>query len=182
MNKRFIITGGPGSGKSTLLEALIEEGYSGFEEISRVVIKEQHQSGGDKLPWANLKDFAEICYQRMCIQLDECKPGNICFYDRGLPDIIAYMKRGKLEVPQHYYDRCKNYNSIVFLAPNWKEIFINDSERPESYEDACEIYQFLKETYIDLGFQVMELPKVSVNERVEFIRHYTLEANDSETA
>jgi predicted ATPase len=169
-SNRYIITGGPGSGKSTLLEALRENGFRCFEEISRNVIREQHAIGGDKVPWQNLGDFAEICYERMSAQLEDCPPDNYCFYDRGLPDIIAYVKRGGLKVPKKYYQRSTDYNTTVFIAPPWKEIFINDSERPESFEDSKEIFKFLRSTYEALNFDIVLLPKVPVEERVEFIR------------
>lgn len=169
---RFIITGGPGSGKSSLLNALIDKGYQGFEEISRIVIREQHEIDGDKLPWKNLAGFAEICFERMSHQLNDCKPNNFCFYDRGLPDIIAYMRRGSLEVPKKYFAQCNLYNNTVFIAPPWKEIFVNDDERPESYEDSAEIYKFLNETYSELGFNTVELPKVSIINRANFIESY----------
>jgi len=168
-SNRYIITGGPGSGKSSLLAALIGQSYQGFEEISRVIIREQHDIGGDKVPWQNLAAFAELCYERMSAQLEECETDCTCFYDRGLPDIIAYVRRGGLNVPAKYFEKAKAYNRTVFLAPPWREIFINDSERPESFEDAIEIYNFLKSTYTELGFTIVELPKVSVQERVAFI-------------
>lgn len=169
---RYIITGGPGSGKSSLLNALIQEGYNGFEEISRVVIREQHEINGDKLPWKNLKDFAEICFERMSLQLNECNSSTPCFYDRGLPDIIAYMRRGGLHVPEKFFSKCQEYNTIVFIAPPWSDIYINDDERPESFRDSMEIYQFLKETYTKLEFELIELPFVSISERVKFIQSY----------
>ena len=177
-SNRYIITGGPGSGKSSLLNALIEKGYQGFEEISRIVIREQHEINGDKLPWKNLADFAEICYERMSLQLNDCNPNNFCFYDRGLPDIIAYMRRGGLDVHQKYFAQCSSYNNIVFIASPWREIFINDAERPESFEDSEEIYKFLKETYAELGFKIIELPKISISNRVKFIESYLSSCKD----
>lgn len=168
-SNRYIITGGPGSGKSSLLAALVKQSYQGFEEISRIIIREQHETGEDKVPWGNLADFAELCYERMSAQLDECHSDCTCFYDRGLPDIIAYVRRGGLNVPAKYFEKAKAYNKAVFLAPPWQEIFVNDSERPESFEDAIEIYRYLKSTYAELGFSIVELPKVSVEERVAFI-------------
>jgi len=168
-SNRYIITGGPGSGKSSLLTALVNLNYQGFEEISRVIIREQHEIGGDRVPWQNLAAFAELCYERMSAQLEDCKSDCTCFYDRGLPDIIAYMRRGGLNVTDKYFEKAKAYNKNVFLTPPWKEIFVNDSERPESYKDALEIYKFLKTTYSELGFNIIELPKVSIEERVAFI-------------
>ena len=102
---RYIITGGPGSGKSSLLSALVKQNYQGFEEISRVIIREQHEIGGDGVPWQNLAAFAELCYERMSAQLDQCDSDCTCFYDRGLPDIIAYVRRGGLQVPGKYFSR-----------------------------------------------------------------------------
>jgi len=168
-SNRYIITGGPGSGKSSLLAALVNQNHQGFEEISRVIIREQHETGGDMVPWQNLSGFADLCYEKMSTQLDECSANCICFYDRGLPDIIAYVRRGGLKVPLKYFERAKAYNKTVFLAPPWKEIFVNDDERPESFEDAVEIYKFLKSTYEELGFNIVELPKISIEERVTFI-------------
>ncbi|WP_372754673.1 AAA family ATPase [Labilibaculum sp.] len=178
INNRFIITGGPGSGKSTLLSQLSDHGYCCFEEISRIVIQEQHQIGGDKVPWRNLPDFAEICFQRMSAQLLECTADKNCFFDRGLPDIIAYLRRRGCDVPKRYFKHSKQYNKTVFLAPPWKEIFINDAERPESFEDSMEISLFLKNTYEELGFRVIELPKSSIKHRVKFINNYLSGAND----
>ncbi|MGQ1910262.1 AAA family ATPase [Marinifilum sp. RC60d5] len=175
---RYIITGGPGSGKSSLLNALIKANYQGFEEISRIVIREQHKLGGDKLPWKNLQAFAEVCYERMGKQLEKCEPDTLCFYDRGLPDIIAYMRRGALHIEEKYYEKCSEYNNTVFIAPPWKDIFINDAERPESFSDSLEIYQFLKETYLELGFEIIELPKVTIPERVKFIEAYITTCKD----
>lgn len=175
MNKcdnRYIITGGPGSGKSSLIDALSTKEHQCFEEISRVIIREQHQIGGDKVPWKNLAEFAAICYERMSNQLSECNSSTYCFFDRGLPDIIAYIRRGGLNVPPEYFEKCKDYNKCIFLAPPWKEIFINDAERPESFEDALEISSFLRNTYQELGFTVIELPKVSIQERLLFIENY----------
>ena len=176
---RYIITGGPGSGKSSLLNALSAKGYQCFEEISRIIIQEQHQIGGDKVPWKNLAEFADICFERMSKQLSDCTPTSNCFFDRGLPDIIAYVRRGGLTVPSEYFEKCKDYNKCIFLAPPWKEIFINDNERPESFEDALEISSFLRSTYQELGFTIVELPKVSINDRLLFIENYILTNKES---
>lgn len=165
---RYIITGGPGSGKSTLLQALKAEGYCGYNEISRTVIREQQAIGGDKVPWANLAGFATICNTKMKEILQNTST-NICFFDRGLPDIIAYLKRGELAIPNHFYEQCCNYNTTVFIAPPWRDIFINDAERPETFEHSEITYQYLKKTYTDLGFSLIELPKTDVKQRVAFV-------------
>ncbi|PID68155.1 MAG: hypothetical protein CR968_03115, partial [Flavobacteriia bacterium] len=57
--QRYIITGAPGSGKSSLLEALKLRGYHCFDEVSRLIIKEQQQINGQLLPWDDLAGFAQ---------------------------------------------------------------------------------------------------------------------------
>ena len=42
MIKRIIITGGPSSGKTSIIDALKDEGYSCFDEVSREIIQEMN--------------------------------------------------------------------------------------------------------------------------------------------
>ena len=48
-------------------------------------------------------------------------------------------------------------------------MMLNDRK---SYEDSAEIYKFLKETYSELGFNIVELPKVAIINRANFIESY----------
>jgi predicted ATPase len=76
-----------------------------------------------------------------------------------------------LELPEKYVHALSeyNYNEIVFLTPPWEEIFINDNERKENFEQACDIHQFITETYSNLGYKTIEIPKLKIKERVDFI-------------
>ena len=58
---------------------------------------------------------------------------------------------------------------ILFLLPPWELIFTQDTERFETFSQAKEIYMQLKETYSNLGYQVIEVPIGTVEKRVEFI-------------
>ncbi|MBS3770573.1 MAG: AAA family ATPase [Bacteroidales bacterium] len=167
-HKRYIITGGSGSGKTTLLNKLSEYGYKCFPEVSRVVIREQQQTGGDLLPWNNLEGFAEACFQRMKSQLEPVHRTN-SFYDRGIPDIIAYLLNSNHPVPGYLWEYGRYYNPTVFICPPWKEIFRNDPQRPESFEESVEIYHYLNQVYLYLGCRLVRVPKIPVNERVRFI-------------
>ena len=44
-----VITGGPGTGKTTIIDALIEQGYSCFPEISRQITLEAKKQGIEQL-------------------------------------------------------------------------------------------------------------------------------------
>lgn len=167
-SNRYIITGGSGSGKSSIIYELQGRGYTCYQEISRIVIYEQQMKCGDMLPWMNMEAFAEECFRRMKEQLNK-RHDQPSFFDRGIPDITAYLKSRKL--PMHFdldtWASC--YNSYVFVCPPWKDIFVNDPQRPESFSDSKHIYQLLRSIYRNLNFIVVEVPRLSVKERADYI-------------
>jgi len=167
-SNRYIITGGGGSGKTTLINALKEHGFNCYDEVSRQIIIEQQKKGGDVMPWLNLPAFGEACFKEMSLQLIEpCFSST--FFDRGIPDILAYYAVNKIEQNPIYLSKNNLYNPTVFICPPWKDIFVNDEQRPESFEFAQNIYFELKECYTKAGFRLITLPKISVLGRVAFI-------------
>jgi predicted ATPase len=168
---KYVITGGPGFGKTSIIDELERRGYNSVHEISRSIIKEQLDTGGDVLPWKNLNTFSRLVFEKRIQQHINAPQTKHSFFDRGIPDVIAYMVRDELELPEKYVHALSdyNYNEIVFLTPPWEEIFVNDNERKENYIEACDIHHFIKTTYSNLGYQTVEIPKLKINERVEFI-------------
>ena len=57
----------------------------------------------------------------------------------------------------------------IFIAEPWQEIYKNDSERYETYDELMEIDIQIKKIYKQLGYNIIILPKKSVEERVTFI-------------
>lgn len=170
-SNRYIITGGGGSGKTTLINALRTKGFNCYDEVSRQIIIEQQQKGGDKMPWLNLPAFAKACFQQMTFQLEEpCNKST--FYDRGIPDLIAYYAVNHLDLDYMYLSKNELYNKTVFICPPWKEIFINDAQRPETFEFTQQIYFELRKCYLLAGFQLITLPKAPVQQRVSFILNH----------
>jgi predicted ATPase len=163
--QRFVIAGGPGSGKSTLLKALAHSGEICYEECSRVLIREQLPHAGGLVPWGDLAAFAQECSERMRAQIaGSSRPGR-CFFDRGLPDLIGYLSHGGRTAPDAWRAASSAYASPVFFAPPWREIFVNDTERPQSFAEAQELGAHIRRAYLDCGFRVVELLKGSVSER-----------------
>jgi predicted ATPase len=172
MSNKFIITGGPGSGKSTLCEALKHEGFRCFDEVSRQVIKQEAQKENGILPWENLPDFAGLVFEEMKLQCRQVgSEKDVCFFDRGIPDIFGYLQLHNLKIPEKYYDclRVCNYNVNVFILPPWPEIYVQDSERWQSYEESVELYLALREAYATLGYVLWELPKHTPEKRARFV-------------
>lgn len=169
----YILTGGPGSGKSTLLNALGAYGYCCYEEVSRLLIREQAALDKGIMPWNDLPAFAELVIEAMIKQYRMSQEvGGICFFDRAVPDVFGYLKNSGLAVPPKYLDllgECR-YKKEVFMFPPWPAIFVQDDERPQTYEESVSLYHALFETYEEYGFMVYEVPEGSVQERVTYIQ------------
>jgi len=169
--KRVIISGGPGFGKTSIIDELEKRQYKCMHEVSRSIIKEQLESGGDILPWKNLTTFSRLLFERRVKQFENSPNNQWVFFDRGIPDIIAYMGKDELEIPSSYMLKVAecNYCPLVFIVPPWQEIYKKDEERMESFTTACELDQIIIETYQNFGFEAIVLPKISVKERADFI-------------
>ena len=170
--QRIVIAGGPGSGKSTLLQALADTGEVCYEESSRILIREQIAAAGPLLPWSDLFAFAQECSQRMRAQLTDSVRHRRCFFDRGLPDLIGYLKLGECTVPDEWREISRAYSTTVFFAPPWPEIYVNDAERPQTFAEASELSMHIRRAYEDCGFHLVELIKGSVAERRRQIFDY----------
>jgi len=98
----FVVTGGPGSGKTTLIDALAQAGCARSIEAGRGVIQDQMAVGGPALAWRDPKAFAELmlCWEMRSYHLAQEQAGPI-FFDRGVPDVIGYLRMLGLPVPQH---------------------------------------------------------------------------------
>ena len=164
----ILITGGPGSGKTTLINALNTNGFAVHEEVARRVIKEQMALGTDAVPWDNIHSFSEIAKEVMLNEFPEAKTG-IHLFDRGIPDLIGYLRLAKKVVPQDLYKALEdlNYSERAFILPPWENIYGVDNERKESFEESVKVYEALKSTYIDLGFTLIEIGKGEIEKRME---------------
>ncbi|WP_141217575.1 AAA family ATPase [Siphonobacter sp. BAB-5385] len=168
--QRIIISGGPGAGKSTLLEALQDRGYPTSVEVSRLLIQEQVQLGSKQVPWNDLSGFAGLALERMQRAYQQAQ-GPLTFFDRGIPDILAYLRVGNIPLEPEWMQVAHQYPYApwVLMAPPWKEIYVNDAERWQTFAEATRLYETLSEVYQSLGYQLIVLPQVSVAERVAFV-------------
>lgn len=169
----YVISGGPGAGKTTLLAALRQAGFAGADEVSRGLIREQVALGSGVVPWQDLAGFAELALARLVAQHRQAtQRSGVTFFDRGIPDILAYLAVAGLPVPLAYHAvaAAHPYQSPVFLAPPWPEIYMNDAERWQTFAEAEVLYHALRDTYQCLGYAVLELPRSPVAARVAFVR------------
>ena len=168
----YVITGGPGSGKTSLIEGLRSRGYWCSTEAGRAIIQDQVTIGGSALPWSDRMLFAELMLQweMRSYHLAEQSIGPV-FFDRGVPDVLGYLRLVGLPAPEHVQNAAAEflYNRSVFIAPPWREIFHQDIERKQDFDEAQRTCESLSSTYKGLGYDLVELPRVAVEARVKFI-------------
>lgn len=167
--ERYIITGGPGTGKTSVLDELKKAGMAVCNEKARQVIKEQLRAKSQMLPWKDVAGFSGLVVGSI---LEDSREGESMLFDRGIPDVIGYLRHAKKPVDLNDYRHSilqMNYHQTVFFAPPWEGIYQQDTERKEAYEDSVAISKKIKQAYLDLGFELIEIPKVSVTARATFI-------------
>ncbi len=171
MNQKYIITGAPGTGKTSLINELKKRNVSCSEEISREIIVEQIASDGDIVPWKNLQAFSERVAVLRKVQFENAPNNKLHFFDRSIIDVVAYMQVDKLCVPNNLKTDCEvlRYAEIVFYTPIWTDIYSTDSERMEDLAKAKTIEKEIISTYKTLKYQLIEVPKLPIGKRVDFI-------------
>lgn len=170
--EKYLITGGPGAGKTSLLQALKTAGYHSSEEASRQVIVSAVASGSDCLPWTDLACFAGKVLERMTtLYTQAAANAGITFFDRGIPDIMAYLKAAGLPIDNKYHTAFQQhpYHPLAFILPPWKAIYVNDAERWQTFDEAVHLYNSIRETYEALGFTLVTVPEATVENRMQFI-------------
>ncbi len=173
----YIITGGPGVGKTTLVDFLNKKGFSIFPESARAIIKDQVNKNGDGVPWKNKYVYAQLMFKESLEayhQIFNVSCNKTVFFDRGLVDTLCYMKMENIPVTDDQIKTVKDtvYNRKVFILPPWAEIYETDMERKQSWEEAVNTYCKMKDTYIDLGYDVITVPTGSVESRYNFVLNH----------
>lgn len=167
--KRVVITGGPCTGKTSLINAISNTHFTIFKEVAREVIKEQLNLNSNKVPWLDVSGFSKLVLVEQIKDYHSHQKG-ISVYDRGIPDILAYLNHGnqfvfsELEkgMELHRYDK-------VFILPPHREIYETDEERRESFESALLLHDHLIKAYHSIGYNPIEIPLLPLQERAQLL-------------
>jgi len=167
--KRVVITGAPGVGKTSICDRLAAQGIYCVQEPAREIIAEQRVIGGDGVWERNTRLFLELLLSRSIARFQQSLSGQT-LYDRGLPDLLAYARLAGIDFPaaqraaEHF-----RYQSQVFIAAPWVEIYTTDEERTMSFAAISGFHEDLVASYKSLGYELVEIPCGSIDERAKFV-------------
>jgi predicted ATPase len=177
--KRIVITGGPGTGKTSIINELKKKNFHCFEEIIRTLTlaakKERDSSKHVSNPIAFVNDPMLFNTNLLNGRLAQFKQAStiektIGFFDRGIPDVLAYMAFFNQAYDDDFIRVCKdNLYDHVFLLPPWEAIYKSDNERFESFDESQKIHQHLVQTYKKFGYKIIEVPFGTIKDRTEHI-------------
>lgn len=178
-NTKVVITGAPGTGKTSIVYGLEDKGFDCYHEIIRDMTSKAKEEGGTVEFVSNPLVFVDDALQfnkdllygraeHFKQSLDSEVP--ISFFDRGMPDVLAYMDFFGQEYGKEFIDAVHDHRyDSIYIAPPWEEIYISDNERLETFDEAQKIHDALLKTYTRFGYKPIIVPKTPIEERIAFI-------------
>lgn len=168
--RHAVLTGAPGAGKTTLLDAAAAAGIRTSPEVARELLK---TPGGMALRVADPLGFAEAMAEAH-IKEHERHAGQPCLvvFDRGLPDVVGFLDVSGLAVPAAIDHACRvwRYCGPVLRAPAWAEIYAQDAERIQDWDQAVASDQAVTAAWRRYGYDLTDLPLVRVEDRLSFMK------------
>ena len=172
MANKIIITGGPGTGKTSLITALKANGFNCFDEISREITLKYRKKGINQLFLTDPKLFSEELLKGRIKQYNDSKKiqSKYVFFDRGIPDIIAYLNFKKTRFSDKFLKSIEEHRyDFVFLLEPWEEIYSSDKVRYESFDEVVSIDSYIQTTYKESGYNPIIIPKEEIDSRLNFV-------------
>ncbi|CEG55877.1 AAA family ATPase [Legionella fallonii] len=164
----YVITGAPSSGKTTLINHLAAAGYTIAPEVAREYIEKLLANNYtlDDLHHYNHQlqrgILANVLKRERRLQRNQ-----LIFFDRGATDSLGYF---------HYYHLNTTQIMNAFQHAQYKKIFychqlpiVYDAVRVEDQLSAKRIGELIFEAYATLGYQLIELPAIPVEQRIKII-------------
>jgi predicted ATPase len=171
MNKApnwYVVSGGPSSGKTTLVNEMAKLGYATYPEATRFLIEKEMAQGRKLEEIQNTLELQEKVLQLQLKNEENAPKDRIVFFDRAIPDGLAYTRFNKLsEAMFSGLELRGRYKKIFFCQPL---PFEKDRVRIEDKKWANALSRVVRQIYADLGYDIIDLaPTPNVSDRVKVV-------------
>lgn len=163
-----VITGGPSSGKTTLINHLDALGYQTAPEVARELINRllNNQYSLEEIR-QNTLSLQRAILATALKRERRLQKNALIFFDRGTPDSLGYFRYYQINADKIAPVCKKNrYKKLFYCHPLPLE---HDMVRVEDNVSAPIIGTFIYEAYQSLGYELIELPAVSIAQRLAII-------------
>lgn len=164
-----VLTGAPGAGKTTLLGAAAAADLPTSPEVARELLR---QPGGMALREREPLAFAEAMIAAHVREYETmAHRGGPVVFDRGVCDVVGFLDVSGLPVPCAIGRVCRSsrYAGRVLRAPAWQEIYAQDAERIQTWDEAAASDAAVTAAWRRYGYEVTDLPLASVTDRLAFL-------------
>jgi len=164
----YVFTGAPSSGKTSVLDVLAQKGLHVESETARTYIEQQIELGRSlehiRADHTNLQ--YGILHTKLIIER-RLPAKELIFLDRAIPDSVAYFRLCDLpDDAAMKASRTQKYRKIFMFE---RLPVTADNIRTETEEEADWLDQELRNVYQELGYDLIDVPVMPVEERVRFI-------------
>jgi len=146
-------------------------GHWCVDDPARLILKEQRSIAGSGVPEADAGLFNRLMlYRAIYLYRSNVEANDHIVFDKGIPDLLAYADLFGIVAAVH--ERAPSTytcNKKVFYFAGGREIYTVDDERKMDFESANIFGENVARIYERLGYKTVEVPRVPVGERVEFI-------------
>lgn len=165
--RQFVLTGAPGGGKSTLIVEVRKRGFATSPEVARAILS---QPGGMELRRDDPLGFAEAMLEAHRREWERHAGSDIpVVFDRGFPDVVGFLEVSGLGVTPEIDRVCRTlrYSGPILRAPAWREIYCQDAQRIQNWEEAVASDEAVTRAWQRYGYDPIDLPLASVAERLK---------------
>jgi predicted ATPase len=163
-----VITGGACCGKTTLIGLLADRGFPTVPEAARQLMEKEKARGRtieeifeDGAAFERvLKDFQQEIEHRLCAT-------DVVFLDRALPDCLAFFRFFGLD-PNEILAECLHHRYASVFVLDLLPLQL-DGARIEDDTFTVVLDELLVRDYDALGYHVVRVPVLSLEERLEFV-------------
>lgn len=166
MLRKYVFAGTAYSGKTTMLNEMAKLGYHTVPEVARGIIEDQLANGGDILPWIDRRRFDQLCLKTYLENESDFNEG-IIFFDRALPDCLAYHKMYGT-IPECLEHVSNSHYDKVFLLEMLPG-YVIDMVRKYDIEIEKKMSLLIKESYAPFCDELVHVPVLPLEKRTELV-------------